>query len=43
MVQNNSSVRDYAIESKLPNHKGEIITTKLVEDAVYKVNEMYGI
>ncbi|EAM0576813.1 ShlB/FhaC/HecB family hemolysin secretion/activation protein [Campylobacter jejuni] len=43
VVQNNSSVRDYAIESKLPNHKGEIITTKLVEDAVYKVNEMYGI
>lgn len=42
-IQNNSSVRDYAIESKLPNHKGEIITTKLVEDAVYKVNEMYGI
>lgn len=43
MVQNNSSVRDYAIESKLPNHEGKIITTKLVEDAVYKVNEMYGI
>lgn len=43
VVQNNSSVRDYAIEGKLPNHKGEIITTKLVEDAVYKVNEMYGI
>lgn len=43
VVQNNSSVRDCAIESKLPNHKGEIITTKLVEDAVYKVNEMYGI
>ncbi|EAK6354295.1 ShlB/FhaC/HecB family hemolysin secretion/activation protein [Campylobacter jejuni] len=43
VVQNNSSVRDYAIESKLPNHKGEIITTKLVEDAVYKVNEMYSI
>ncbi|EPV5898524.1 ShlB/FhaC/HecB family hemolysin secretion/activation protein [Campylobacter jejuni] len=43
VVQNNSSVRDYAIESKLPNHKGEIITTKLVEDVVYKVNEMYGI
>lgn len=43
VVQNNSSVRDYAIESKLPNHKGEIIATKLVEDAVYKVNEMYGI
>lgn len=43
VVQNNSSVRDYAIESKLPNHKGGIITTKLVEDAVYKVNEMYGI
>lgn len=43
VVQNNSSVKDYAIESKLPNHKGEIITTKLVEDAVYKVNEMYGI
>ncbi|EOI4171216.1 ShlB/FhaC/HecB family hemolysin secretion/activation protein, partial [Campylobacter jejuni] len=32
------------IESKLNERiKGKIISTKLIEDSVYKVNEMYGV
>lgn len=44
IVKNESGVRDYAIESKLNQKlKGKLITTRNIEDTVYKVNEMYGI
>ncbi|WP_139453034.1 ShlB/FhaC/HecB family hemolysin secretion/activation protein [Campylobacter armoricus] len=39
-----SLVSSYAIDSKLnKNLQGKIITTKKLEDAIYRINEMYGI
>ncbi len=44
IVKNKTTIKDYFIESKLNERiKGKIISTKLIEDSVYKVNEMYGI
>ncbi|EJV5920332.1 ShlB/FhaC/HecB family hemolysin secretion/activation protein [Campylobacter lari] len=44
IVKNKTNIKDYFIESKLNERiKGKIISTKLIEDSVYKVNEMYGI
>lgn len=44
IIKNNSGVRDYALESKLnKNLKGKVITTKNVENEIYKINEIYGI
>ncbi|HEC1751220.1 TPA: ShlB/FhaC/HecB family hemolysin secretion/activation protein, partial [Campylobacter lari] len=43
IVKNKTTIKDYFIESKLNERiKGKIISTKLIEDSVYKVNEMYG-
>ncbi|EGG0463004.1 ShlB/FhaC/HecB family hemolysin secretion/activation protein, partial [Campylobacter lari] len=44
IVKNKTNIKDHFIESKLNERiKGKIISTKLIEDSVYKVNEMYGI
>ncbi|EGK7485863.1 ShlB/FhaC/HecB family hemolysin secretion/activation protein, partial [Campylobacter lari] len=44
IVKNKTTIKDYFIESKLNERiKGKIISTKLIEDSVYKVNEMYGV
>lgn len=44
IIKNNLGVRDYALESKLnKNLKGKVITTKNVENEIYKINEIYGI
>ncbi|MCV3357360.1 hypothetical protein L8U37_08025, partial [Campylobacter sp. RKI_CA19_01122] len=44
IIKNKTTIKDYFIESKLNERiKGKIISTKLIEDSVYKVNEMYGI
>ncbi|MCR8705985.1 hypothetical protein CAMP5121_07930, partial [Campylobacter sp. 2352 PW] len=44
IVKNKTTIKDYFIESKLNGRiKGKIISTKLIEDSVYKVNEMYGV
>lgn len=44
VIKNNLGVRDYALESKLnKNLKGKVITTKNVENEIYKINEIYGI
>lgn len=44
VIDNKTDIKDYFIKSKLNNNlKGKIISTKLIEDSVYKVNEMYGI
>ncbi|AJD04748.1 ShlB/FhaC/HecB family hemolysin secretion/activation protein [Campylobacter lari] len=44
IVKNKTTIKDHFIESKLNERiKGKIISTKLIEDSVYKVNEMYGI
>lgn len=43
-VKNYSHLEDWAIDSKLKNSlKGKILKTKELEDAIYKINEMYGI
>lgn len=37
-------MRNYTLESKLnKNLKGKVITTKNVENEIYKINEIYGI
>ncbi|EKK0830999.1 ShlB/FhaC/HecB family hemolysin secretion/activation protein [Campylobacter lari] len=44
IIKNKTTIKDYFIESKLNERiKGKIISTKLIEDSVYKVNEMYGV
>ncbi|HEC1769976.1 TPA: ShlB/FhaC/HecB family hemolysin secretion/activation protein [Campylobacter lari] len=44
IVKNKTTIKDYFFESKLNERiKGKIISTKLIEDSVYKVNEMYGV
>lgn len=44
IIKNKTTIKDHFIESKLNERiKGKIISTKLIEDSVYKVNEMYGI
>ncbi|WP_250325027.1 ShlB/FhaC/HecB family hemolysin secretion/activation protein, partial [Campylobacter lari] len=44
IIKNKTTIKDHFIESKLnENIKGKIISTKLIEDSVYKVNEMYGV
>ncbi|AJC92272.1 putative hemolysin activation/secretion protein [Campylobacter subantarcticus LMG 24377] len=44
VVKNKTSIKDHFIENKLNERiKGKIISTALIEDSVYKVNEMYGI
>lgn len=44
IVKNKTTIKDYFIESKLNERiKGKIISTKLIEDSVYRVNEMYGL
>lgn len=44
VVKNKTTIKDHFIESKLNERiKGKIISTKLIEDSVYKVNEMYGV
>ncbi|SUX06323.1 ShlB/FhaC/HecB family hemolysin secretion/activation protein [Campylobacter lari] len=44
IVKNKTTIKDYFIESKLNERiKDKIISTKLIEDSVYKVNEMYGV
>ncbi|WP_261545429.1 ShlB/FhaC/HecB family hemolysin secretion/activation protein, partial [Campylobacter lari] len=44
IIKNKTTIKDHFIESKLNERiKGEIISTKLIEDSVYKVNEMYGV
>ncbi|MFY4691222.1 hypothetical protein ACOTVD_09300 [Campylobacter jejuni] len=44
VIKNNLGVRDYALESKLnKNLKGKVITTKNMEDKIYKISEIYGI
>ncbi|WP_257928154.1 hemolysin secretion/activation protein, ShlB/FhaC/HecB family [Campylobacter lari] len=44
IIKNKTNIKDYFIESKLNERiKGKIISTKLIEDSVYKVNEMYGV
>ncbi|MCV3411536.1 hypothetical protein L8T75_07815, partial [Campylobacter lari] len=43
IIKNKTTIKDHFIESKLNERiKGKIISTKLIEDSVYKVNEMYG-
>ncbi|MCR8698744.1 hypothetical protein CAMP5118_07890, partial [Campylobacter sp. LMG 7929] len=44
IVKNKTTIKDHFFESKLNERiKGKIISTKLIEDSVYKVNEMYGV
>ncbi|EGK7501600.1 ShlB/FhaC/HecB family hemolysin secretion/activation protein, partial [Campylobacter lari] len=44
IIKNKTTIKDHFIESKLNERiKGKIISTKLIEDSVYKVNEMYGV
>ncbi|MBX1885994.1 ShlB/FhaC/HecB family hemolysin secretion/activation protein, partial [Campylobacter peloridis] len=44
VIKNNTTIKDSFIKSKLNERiKGRIISTKLIEDSVYKVNEMYGV
>ncbi|MBX2078618.1 ShlB/FhaC/HecB family hemolysin secretion/activation protein, partial [Campylobacter peloridis] len=44
VIKNNTAIKDSFIKSKLNERiKGRIISTKLIEDSVYKVNEMYGV
>ncbi|MCV3385011.1 ShlB/FhaC/HecB family hemolysin secretion/activation protein [Campylobacter lari] len=44
IIKNKTTIKDYFVESKLNERiKGKIISTKLIEDSVYKVNEMYGV
>ncbi|QKF57077.1 ShlB/FhaC/HecB family hemolysin secretion/activation protein [Campylobacter ornithocola] len=44
IIKNKTTIKDHFIESKLNEKiKGKIISTKLIEDSVYKVNEMYGL
>ncbi|MCV3471223.1 ShlB/FhaC/HecB family hemolysin secretion/activation protein, partial [Campylobacter sp. CNRCH_2015_0814] len=44
IIKNKTTIKDYFFESKLNERiKGKIISTKLIEDSVYKVNEMYGV
>ncbi|VEJ08048.1 Heme/hemopexin transporter protein huxB precursor [Campylobacter lari] len=44
IIKNKTTIKDHFIENKLNERiKGKIISTKLIEDSVYKVNEMYGV
>ncbi|QKF79676.1 ShlB/FhaC/HecB family hemolysin secretion/activation protein [Campylobacter armoricus] len=44
IIKNKTTIKDHFLESKLNQRiKGKIISTKLIEDSVYKVNEMYGV
>ncbi|AJC86310.1 ShlB/FhaC/HecB family hemolysin secretion/activation protein [Campylobacter sp. RM16704] len=44
IIKNKTTIKDHFLESKLNQRiKGKIISTKLIEDSVYKVNEMYGL
>ncbi|HEA7843454.1 TPA: ShlB/FhaC/HecB family hemolysin secretion/activation protein [Campylobacter coli] len=44
IIKNNTAIKDSFIESKLNERvKGKIVSTKAIEDSVYKVNEMYGV
>ncbi|EAL2830597.1 ShlB/FhaC/HecB family hemolysin secretion/activation protein [Campylobacter lari] len=44
IIENKTSIKDHFIKDKLDKKlKGRIISTKLIEDSAYKVNEMYGV
>ncbi|MBF7069233.1 ShlB/FhaC/HecB family hemolysin secretion/activation protein [Campylobacter volucris] len=44
IIKNKTTIKDHFIESKLNQRiKNKIISTRLIEDSVYKVNEMYGL
>ncbi|MCV3392841.1 ShlB/FhaC/HecB family hemolysin secretion/activation protein [Campylobacter sp. IFREMER_LSEM_CL2101] len=44
IVKNKTNIKDYFFDSKFnPKDKGKIITTSLVENGIYRLDEMYGI
>ncbi|TXE83800.1 ShlB/FhaC/HecB family hemolysin secretion/activation protein [Campylobacter peloridis] len=44
IIKNNTTIKNHFIEAKLDkNLKGKIISTQLIEDSAYKVDEMYGV
>ncbi|HEC1777190.1 TPA: ShlB/FhaC/HecB family hemolysin secretion/activation protein, partial [Campylobacter lari] len=44
IVKNKTTIKDYFFDSKFnPKDKGKIITTSLVENGIYRLDEMYGV
>ncbi|EGK7485884.1 ShlB/FhaC/HecB family hemolysin secretion/activation protein, partial [Campylobacter lari] len=44
IIKNKTTIKDYFFDSKFnPKDKGKIITTSLVENGIYRLDEMYGV